>query len=478
MLKVLIVSSEVSPYAKSGGLGEVAGSLPAALKKQGVDARVVFPKYKNVNCNNLTNLKYLDSFTVNLSWRRQSASVYSFDGISGDGVTTMYMIENDYYFGRDGYYGYSDDYERFAFFSKAALEFLIKVDFKPDIIHFNDWQTGLGPVYLKDMYKGFVFYSDIKSIFTIHNLQYQGVFGREVLSSLDLNDGYYTGGQLEFYHNISFMKAGLLYADAITTVSEAYAREIQTPHFAYGMDGILRSREQDLYGILNGIDTIKYDPMTDKYLYAHFNKNDLSGKQENKRRLQERLGLPQTNVPVVSIISRLVDQKGIDLVAVAIEEILSKDLQLVVLGIGDGRYENMFKHYAYHYPHKLSANITFDDDIAQKIYSGSDIFLMPSLFEPCGLGQLYAMRYGTVPVVRNTGGLADTVQHFDNATLTGNGFVFNDYLASGMMWALNEALRTFHNQDEWHSLVENCMDCDFSWDASAKKYKALYEKLI
>ncbi|MDR3239094.1 MAG: glycogen synthase GlgA [Clostridiales bacterium] len=471
-LKILIAATEVTPYAKSGGLGDVIGSLPKALKDRGVDVRVVFPKYRSVRDDHLSNLRYVDSFAVTLAWRRQSASIYLFDG-----DVPMYMIQNDYYFGRDGFYGYGDDYERFAFFSKATVELMSRVDFQADVVHFNDWQTGLGSLYLKDVYGGFVFYQNMKSLFTIHNLRYQGVFGREVLGAADLNDGYFTQGKLEFYNRVSYLKAGLVYADAVNTVSRTYAKEIQTGAYGYGMDGLMRDRSDRLFGIVNGIDSQKNDPASDPRLFQNFTDETLSKKKENKKQLQAMLGLPSKDAPMISIVSRLVDQKGMDLVAVALEELMGMDIQLVVLGTGDGRYEHLFLHNAWRFPDKLSANITFNGDLAQKIYAASDIFLMPSLFEPCGLGQLFAMRYGSVPIVRGTGGLADTVSHFDEASGTGTGFVFTDYLASGMMWAVYEALRVYANPAAWERVVKNGMACDFSWDKSAEEYVDLYLRL-
>ncbi|MDR1537674.1 MAG: glycogen synthase GlgA [Clostridiales bacterium] len=473
-MKILIVATEVTPYAKSGGLGDVAGSLPKALKNCGTDVRVVFPRYKTVRENLMENLSYLDSFTVNLAWRRQSASIYHF---LGDADVPMYMIQNDYYFRRDGFYGYYDDYERFAFFSKASVEFLAKADFQPDVIHFNDWQTGLGCVYLKDVYGGFIFFENVKSLFTIHNLQYQGVFGREALWAADLNDGYYNSGKLEFYSNISYMKAGLTYSDAISTVSETYAKEIQTSQYGYGMDGLLRERSDRLFGIVNGIDAV-YTPATDPRIFQNYDINSLELKSHNKKKLQAMLNLPVSDdSPMIAIISRLVDQKGLDLVAVAMNELMGKDLQLVILGTGDGRYEHLFKDYAWRYPDKLSANIMFNEDLAQKIYASADMFLMPSLFEPCGLGQIFAMRNGTVPIVRKTGGLADTVKHFSEKSGQGTGFVFDDYVASGMMWAVNEALKTYRNPAAWRKIMINGMSSDFSWDKSAAKYIELYQAL-
>jgi len=475
VLKVLIVASEVSPYVKSGGLGDVIGSLPAALTEAGVDARVVLPRYRSISSD--YSCSYVDSFVVTLGWRNQSSSIFKIEGAP----VPTYLVENDFYFGRDGLYGYGDDHERFAFFSKSAIELLSCIDFQPDIIHFNDWQTAVGCVYLRDVYARFVFFRNIKTLFTIHNLQYQGLYNRDQLSRLDFNDGYFVPDKFEFYSNISLMKGALVYADAISTVSPTYAHEIQTPAYGHSMDSTLRHFSHKLHGILNGIDTKTYNPASDPSVYVNFSADDddfIAKKRENKARLQDQLNLPRSDAPMVAIISRLVDQKGLDLVAIVLEEMLYKGVQLVVLGTGDGRYEHLFKHYAWHAPNQVSANIFFSDDLARKIYAGADMFLMPSVFEPCGLGQIIAMRYGTVPIVRHTGGLVDTVWHYSESNKQGNGFVFNDYVASGFMWAMNQALDTYHHdRDGWNRVMENAMSCDFSWKKSARKYKQLYEKL-
>lgn len=473
-LKVLIVSSEVSPYAKSGGLGDVAGSLPKALQAEGVDVRVVFPKYRTIKEEYLTSCKYLTSFDVSLDWRTQKADIFT---IRGDVPT--YMIGNDFYFGRAGYYGYGDDNERFSFFCKAAIEFLDFIDFVPDVIHTNDWQTGPICLYIKDVYSKITYFSKIKTLFTVHNLQYQGMFPKDTLRMMGLDENYYfTNDKLEYYNMASFMKAGLLYSDAISTVSTTYSYEVQTPQYGYGLDGVLRCRADKLFGIVNGIDYDLNNPATSKKIYANFDADNMAGKAENKRQLQAELGLPQRDeVPVISIISRLADQKGINLVLQAAHELLSKDVQLVVLGTGEYHYENMFRDLAYRYPDKVSANILFDDTLAQKIYASSDMFLMPSLFEPCGLGQLFAMSYGTVPITRTTGGLVDTVHHFDSETGEGNGFQFQDYDAGGLMWAINNALAVYADKELWNKVVQNAIRTRFSWADSAKKYIELYKSL-
>ena len=467
-LKVLIVATEVSPYAKSGGLGDVTGSLPAALCKAGVDARVVFPKYRTIKDEYLTSCEYLTSFDVTLDWRTQKADVYKIENASAP----TYMIGNDFYFGRGGYYGYGDDNERFAFFSKAAVEFLDYIDFVPDIIHCNDWQTGPVCVYVKDVYSKIKYFANIKTLFTVHNLQYQGMFTRDTLTMMELNDGYFVGDKLEFYNMVNYMKAGLVYSDAINTVSETYAKEIQTSEYGYGLDGVLRSRSDDLYGIVNGIDYELNDPATSKKIAANFSAENMSGKRENKLALQGQLGLPvNADIPVFSIISRLVDQKGINLVLQAANELLQKNVQLIVLGTGDYHYENIFKDLAFRYPDKVSSNILFNDELAQQIYAGSDMFIMPSLFEPCGLGQLFAMSYGTVPVARMTGGLVDTIRDDEN------GFLFKDYDCGGLMWAINKALDAYNDKGKWDWMVHNAITTRFSWDDSARRYIEIYNKI-
>ena len=472
-LKILFVASEVGPYVKSGGLGEVAYSLPKALTQLGVDIRVVLPKYAAINESALVNLRHLHTLEIKLDWRRQSAEIMTFDA-----PFPTYLIKNDHYFNRGHLYTFGDDFERFAFFSHAAVGLCAAVDFQPDVIHFNDWQTGLGCVYLQDVYKRFTFYEKTKALFTIHNLQYQGIFGGEVLPMVNLNHGYYVSDKLEFHGNINYMKAGLTYADHISTVSETYVHEIQTPAYSYGMDGLLRARNHQLTGILNGIDYDDNNPATDKYIFANYSAKDLAPKAENKRLLQKQLGLPvRDDVPIFAIVSRLAEQKGVDLVAGALHDLLQRDLQLIILGTGSQHFEHLFGSTAHYHPDKVSTNIMFDAETAQRIYAAADFFLMPSLFEPCGLGQLIAMRYGTLPVVRRTGGLNDTVSHYNYDTGKGNGLLFNDYLVSGLMWAVDEALALYAAPKHFKAARQNAMEADFSWTASAKKYVELYEKL-
>ena len=475
MLKILLVSTEVNPYSKSGGLGDVAGSLPKALREKGADMRVVMPLYKSVPAHLLTNAREIYTFEMQLGWRTQPATILSIDD-------EIYFIKNDHYFTRDGvgYYGHDDDFERFAFFSKAAVEMLGHIGFQADILHFNDWHTGLGPTYLRDIYSKFTYYSKMKSLFTIHNLHYQGVFGRDVLPEIGLDDGYFTNGDLEFHGNISYLKAGIAHANAVSTVSQTYAQEIQTPAYGYGMEGLLHKRGTapgKLYGITNGIDTEANNPETDPRLYVNFNADSLENKRENKHRLQQELGLPQSDAPMLGIVSRLAEQKGFDILSIIMDELCGLDIQLVVLGTGEERYENMLKHFAGRFPHKISANITFDATLAQRIYAGADIFLMPSVYEPCGLGQLFAMRYGTVPIVRKTGGLADTVRHFNAESSAGNGFLFEDYVASGLMWAIRQAL-DIYGTPHWTRVVKNAMAGDYSWEQAAEEYVGMYREML
>ncbi len=472
-LKVLIVASEISPYIKSGGLGDVIGSLPKALKSLGVDVRVVFPKYKNVTNKINSEIEFLGADTVPLGWMNQKANFYT---ASED--INIYMIENDYYFNRDGIYGFEDDHERFMFFTKATLSMLPIVEFKPDIVHFNDWQCALGSVYLKTIYKGYSFYKNIKSIYTIHNIQYQGLFSMDVLQFIVSNKNYEATSALEFYGKVNFMKGGIVYADAVNTVSNSYAKEIQTSEYSYGLEGVLQKYNYKLFGIINGIDT-NISPEKDENIYKNYSVNTLEDKYINKEQLQKELNLPvKKDVPIFAIISRLVDQKGLDLIEYAKEEMLKENIQLVILGTGQEKYEHMFKNMQQQYPDKVRANIFFNEKLAMKIYAAADIFLMPSLFEPCGLGQLMAMKYGTVPVVRKTGGLQDTVIHYDEKTNIGNGFIFDDYDKTGLLWGFKEALKNYEQgKKHFEKIIKNGMNCDYSWGMSAVKYVEMYKSV-
>ncbi|MCL2350688.1 MAG: glycogen synthase GlgA [Defluviitaleaceae bacterium] len=473
--KILFIASEAAPFIKSGGLGDVAGSLPKALSELGADIRVVLPKYRGIAPQTLDGLQHLTSLEVHLDWRKPIAEIYSVPA-----AVPTYLVGNDHYFYRDNIYGYGDDFQRFAFFTKAALQMLPALDFQPDIVHFHDWQTGLGSVYLKDIFKKFTFYKNMKCIFTIHNLQYQGTFAPDVLPQVDLNYGYFVPDKLEFFGAANYMKAGLTYSDFITTVSPTYAHEIQTPEYGYGMQGLLAARNHQLLGILNGIDYDEYSPSTQPSLFTNYNEKDIAGKLINKTRVQEICGLPiNPDVPVFAIISRIVEQKGFDIISAAMDEMMHhKDMQIIILGTGHHHFEHMLSRTAHYHPHKLSVNLRFDAALAHQIYAASDFFLMPSLFEPCGLGQLMALRYGSLPVARKTGGLVDTVVPYNYDTKKGHGILFENYDAGGLLWGVNEALSLYQNKQHYRKAQKNAMKADFSWENSAKQYIELYESII
>ena len=481
MLKVLYVASEAVPFVKTGGLADVAGSLPKALKKQGVDIRVVMPKYGKIDREYLDKMEHVYDGELTVSWRKKFLGI---DKLVLDGVT-FYFIDNQEYFYRDGFYGYGDDAERFSFFARAVLEIPQKEDFWPDVIHANDWHAALTSVYLRLHFMGDERYGKIKTIFTIHNLKYQGVFSKDVMEDvLGIDWKYFNNGDFEYYDAVNFMKAAIVYSDNVTTVSRTYAEEIQYDYFGEGLDGLLRNRAADLHGIVNGLDFDLYNPETDKYLtepFTKFNvKNAMERKIDNKAALQRQLNLPvERQTPLVAMVSRLVEPKGLDLVIRVLDELLEhEDMQFVLLGVGDKVYEDWFKELAWRHPTKVSTNIYFSDEMAQRIYAASSIFLMPSAYEPCGIGQLISMRYGSIPVARATGGLKDTVVPYDKATQKGNGFLFPNYNAHEMMSTIKKALTLFRDFNSWKILIQNAMQSDYSWARSAKEYKALYERLI
>ncbi len=473
-INILFASSEVFPFAKTGGLGDVAGSLPKAISKLGADIRVVMPNYSCIPKQFKDSMEYLGYVYVDLSWRHQYCGIFK---LNYDGVT-YYFLDNEFYFKRSELYGDFDEAEQFTFFSKAILEMLTLIGFKPDILHCNDWQTGIVSLLLKANYRHIPFYSKIKTVYTIHNLKYQGIFPKEILSDLmGVDWQHFSPSGVEYHNNVNYMKAGLVYSDSISTVSPTYAQEIKTDFYGEGLKDVLISRSQDLYGILNGIDYQKNDPKTDSRLYTPYSADSLSQKYENKKGLQEDLGLPaKADVPVIGIISRLTAQKGFDLIECVLEEILQMDLQLVLLGKGDEHYKYVFENAAYWHKDKVSANIAFSDTLAQRIYAGSDMFLMPSLFEPCGLGQIFSFRYGSVPIVRETGGLNDTVLSYNETTGAGNGFTFTNYNAHDMLNTIKRAVDFYYNKkDIWKLIVERGMRADFSWDKSAHEYIKMYE---
>ena len=475
-MKVLYVAAEAVPFAKTGGLADVAGSLPKALKKDGVDIRVIMPKFGKIPEEYIDKMEHIYDGELSVAWRKKFVGL---DKLELDGVT-YYFVDNQEYFYREGFYGYDDDAERFSFFARAVLDLLPAMDFWPDVIHTNDWHAGLVSVFLKLEHMGDARYDEIKTVYTIHNLKYQGVFPKSIMPDvLGLDWKYFNNGDLEFYDAVNFMKGGIIYSDHITTVSKTYAQEIQYPYFGEHLDGLLRARRDDLTGIVNGIDYDVYNPETDKNIFDNYDKQHLDVKHTNKTKLQNLLGLPVNRAtPMIAIVSRLVEAKGIDLIVRIMDELLQReDIQLVVLGTGEKRYEDWFRGLAWRFPKKVSTNIYFSNQLAQRIYAAADIFLMPSNYEPCGIGQLIAMRYGAVPVVRATGGLKDTVQQYDKYTAKGNGFVFENYNAHEMMFALKRAIAAYDNYEIWRKIQDNAVNSDYSWSNSAKEYKALYEKL-
>lgn len=479
MINVLMAASECVPFIKTGGLADVVGSLPKCLDKKNYDVRVVLPKYKCIKAEYKDKLVYKTNFYMELGWRRQYVGIFE---LELDGIT-FYFIDNEYYFSGDTPYTTDGrwDVERFIFFSRAVLSILPVVDFKPDIIHCHDWQTGLIPVYLKDSFMGGDFYRDIKFVMTIHNLKFQGCW--DVQSIVDFSGlpmYYFTPDKLEAYKDGNCLKGGIVYADAITTVSKTYANEIQTPFFGEGLDGLLSARKGDLRGIVNGIDYDEYDPKTDKFLVKNFDiKNFRKEKIKNKRELQNRFHLNRNDrTMLIGIVSRLTSQKGLDLIECVIDELCQDNIQILVLGTGDEHYENLFRHFEWKYYDKVSAQIYYSEEVSHLIYAGCDAFLMPSLFEPCGLSQLMALRYGTVPIVREIGGLKDTVEPFNEFNGTGTGFSFSNYNAHEMMATIRYAQRIFYDRKrDWNKIVDRGMAINYSWETSAKEYAQMYDWL-
>lgn len=477
-MKVLFVSAEVEPFVKTGGLADVAFALPKALKAKGIDVRIIMPKYGDISQNFATKMSQLASFGVSVGWRNQYCGL---EYLNYEDIP-VYFVDNEYYFKRPGCYGYFDDGERFSYFCRAVMESVKHMDnFEPDIIHCNDWHTGMIPVFLRDVYYDAPEFSNAHVVYTIHNLKYQGIYSPAILEELlGLNMGYYTNEKLKQNDGVSFMKAGIVYADRVTTVSETYSEEIKEPLAGEGLDGLLREKQFKFCGIVNGIDVDRYNPNTDKALVKNYNSRTFGkGKAMNKEELQRRMGLPvDPEKPIVAVCSRLIRQKGIDLITCVMEQILNLDIQFVLLGSGDNDYQDFFEYYASAYPGKVAVKIGFDNDLASLLYAGSDIFLMPSQFEPCGISQMIAQRYGSVPLVRETGGLKDTVIPFNEFNGEGNGFSFANYNAHEMLSVLEYAIRQYNNKDSWKKLVANAMKVKNDWSSSADKYIALYNDII
>ena len=494
-LKILVVSAEAVPFAKVGGLADVAGSLPKALRRLGHDARLALPKYGRINEAKFGLTKVLDSLPVPAGSDHELASIFE----SGGEEMPVYLVGNDKYFGREEVYGYDDDGERFVFFCRAALEMLKKLDWRPDVIHCNDWHTGIIPNWLKTIYKNDPFFAHTGTAFTIHNLAYQGIFGPELLEFAGLGDYGLIPHPTEDWMSsvVVLMARGILFADVINTVSQKYAQEILTPEYGERLHPVLAQRQDRLFGILNGLDYEVWNPATDPDIAANYDVappssppelalspvEGLGGKEggrvENKLALQREAGLSvDSDISLIGIISRLADQKGFDILAEASDQLMDLDLQFVLLGTGEERYHKIFANVAGKYQGQAAAFLKFDGALARRIYAGSDAFLMPSRFEPCGLGQLISMRYGSVPIVRSTGGLADTVQDYDPATGQGNGFAFSDYSEETLLAAVEKAVKTYRHKDTWRTLVERGMRADFSWRASARKYVELYHQAL
>lgn len=479
MKKILFVSSECVPFAKTGGLGDVVGALPKVLNQKGCDARVVLPKYGSIPQQYKDEMRYINHIYIKMNWRSQYCGIFE---LQRDGVT-YYFIDNEFYFGGPTLYGpIHEDIERFAFFDKAVLAMLQVVDFFPDVLHCNDWQAGMVPVLLRAHYGYDGRYNAMKSVMTIHNLKFQGVYDKKTIADVcELSMDYFTPDKLEFYKDASFLKGGLVYADYITTVSPTYAEEIKSDYFGEKLNGLLSARSNSLCGIVNGISYDDWNPGTDKLIYYNYGVgNRVEGKAVNKRALQHDLHFEENpDKLLIGMVTRLTGQKGMDLVECVLDSILANpNIQLVVLGTGEQRYENVLRFFEWKYSGRVSAQIKFDNALSHKIYAACDAFLMPSLFEPCGLSQMISMRYGTIPIVRETGGLKDTVEPYNEYENTGTGYSFRNYNAHEMLNRIENAYLTFAlNKGAWMDMQKRAMEKDFSWNVSADKYIELYNRL-
>ncbi|MFR3683745.1 MAG: glycogen synthase GlgA [Enterococcus sp.] len=475
-MKTLFVAAECAPFFKTGGLGDVAGALPKALKEKGTDIKVVLPFFTKMPQRYKDQLQDLFSYDVYVGWRKQYCGVkyLQMNGID------YYFLDNLYYFDRPELYGYFDDGERFAFYQQAVIELMEKIDFIPDVMHLNDYHTSFIPCLLKEKYRWIQKFSKIRTVLTIHNIEFQGQYDQGILYDLfGMGSERYEDGSIRFNDCVNFMKAGILYADRVTTVSPSYAEEIKTPEFGAGLDVILRMESGKLRGIVNGIDYDAFDPVTDPALFANYDQKHLDKKIENKVQLQKYLELPvRPEVPVIGIVSRLTYQKGFHLLLQEMENLMQFDVQLILIGTGDPNLENQFRYFGEKYPTKTSIQIAFDVTLAQKVYAGADMFLMPSAFEPCGLSQMISMRYGTLPIVHEIGGLRDTVEPYNPITNEGTGFGFNIYESFYLMNAMKQAIELYQNHpDIWRGLMLEAMSRDFSWDGSSEQYLELYKQM-
>ena len=473
-LNVLFISTEAEPFAKSGGLGDVIGSLPRELKKQGIDARVMLPLYKSISQKYQSQMKFITNFTVTMSWRTQYCGIFEMEY---EGVT-FYFLDNEQYFDRDAYYGYYDDGERFAYYSKAALEAITKLDYVPEILHCSEWQTALVPVYLKTIYKNNSFYNGLKTVFTIHNIEYQGQYDQGILHDV-LGISEADRGILDFNGTINYMKGAIVTCDRLTTVSNSYAEEITFSYFGKGLESIIKENKYKLVGILNGIDTKLYNPAKDPCISVKYSKNTPKKKKNSKEALQNSLGLQiNEEIPVIAMIGRLVEHKGIDLVISVFDEIMREKVQFILLGTGEKEYEEFFHKKAVKYAGRMSVTMKFSAELANQIYAGADLFLMPSISEPCGLAQMISLRYGTIPIVRETGGLKDSIVPFDLKTGKGNGVTFQTVNAQDMLGAIKRAIQLYWDKENWGILLNNGLCADFSWKASSKEYIKLYKEIL
>jgi starch synthase len=476
-LKVLILAAEIVPFAKVGGLADVVGALPKALQALGHDVRLVMPRYRQVDPRRFQLSTVIDTISISMGNYQVPVSICL--GEIGDHIP-VYMVDAPRYFDRENIYGYTDDGERFILFCRAALEAMRALNWSPDIVHCNDWQTGIVPNWINTVYRDDAFYAHTASVYTIHNLAYHGIFGYRLLEVAGVAASGFLYPQLtELASVVDIMGRGILFSDALTTVSERYAQEILTPTFGEKLDHLLRSRRDRLFGILNGVDYQEIDPATDRYIHTQFDANTLEKRLENKVALQQQAHLPvKEDVPILAMISRLADQKGFDLLAQIIQPLLSQGVQFVLMGIGDQHYHEMFQSLAARYPEQVAVFLTFNTELGQRIFAGSDMFLMPSRFEPCGLNQMIAMRYGCVPIVRRVGGLADTVQEYDPIAGTGNGFVFDNYEPWDFFGAITRAMTIYRFKDVWHTLQRHGMAADHSWHVSASRYVEVYRNAL
>ena len=476
-MNILYVTSEAVPFCKTGGLADVAGSLPPSLAANGDRVSVILPLYETVKDKWGDRLHFEKWTFVRLAWREVYCGLFSFEY---EGVT-WYFVDNESYFRRSDLYGYYDDGERFAFFSRAVTELLRSLPEKPDVVHCNDWQSALVPVYIRDEAVRNDFYKSIRTVITVHNIEYQGRYGRETVEDLfGLDRGWFDGGTIEFGGDVNLLKGGIVTADAVTAVSPTYARELKCAYFAHGLENVMRMSEGKLHGVLNGIDMKRYDPAHDESLAAPYSADDLAGKRRDKAALQKLLGLQERpDTPILAMVTRLVSHKGLDLVCETLDTIMEKDVQLVVLGKGEAKYETFFEYAKQRYGGRMAVHLGYSEQLAMQIYAGADLFLMPSKSEPCGLSQMIAMRYGTVPIVRETGGLKDTVHAYEAWNGAGNGFSFADYNAGDMCHVVCQAIDLYHNnKDAYAALQKRGMTADFSWTRSAKAYDDIYSSIL